>query len=266
MSYKSTFLDNAEYSALDINNRLKKYVTSGLEDPFTNGVPYNASKLNDLTAPLSTKGVVPETDGKCKVSIDTTEKTVTIATGTCFFDNGTDIEITSGETLPYVAGVKNYVYVKSDLSANEIKPHCTTTEPSGDYVLLAEISTNEILTDKRQYATGKLVGYQSNFNIPKKISYTMNTLPDSIDLEGYYTCIVVQGQDCCGIYDNGTYYSVGARYNGTTVSTEYLLTRSVGGANSYKNYIKVEIDGTTLNITEKYIEGSGSLPFTLYAF
>ena len=35
MGYKVSFLDNAEYGAADINNRLKKYVTSGIADPFT---------------------------------------------------------------------------------------------------------------------------------------------------------------------------------------------------------------------------------------
>ena len=144
MGYESSFLPNKIYGATDINNRLKKYVTSGVADPFVNGVPYNAGKLNDLTNPLATAGVVPSTDLGCKVTINTTEKTVTILSGVCFFDSGTAIEIdASGVTLPYTAGQKNYVYVKSDLVANKVEPYCTTDAPTGDYVLLAEVSESE---------------------------------------------------------------------------------------------------------------------------
>ena len=112
MSYKSSFLDNDSYGAADINNRLKKYVTSGVADSFVDGVPYNASKMNDFTVPISIKGVVPESIATCKCSISTAAKTVTIAVGTCFFENGTDIEITSSHSMPYVAGVKKLCLCK----------------------------------------------------------------------------------------------------------------------------------------------------------
>ncbi len=219
MGYTATFLHNQSYSALDINKRLSLYVTSGVADPFEDGVPYNAGKLNDLSNPLVNAGVVPSTDLGCKVTINTTEKTVTILSGVCFFDSGTAIEIdASGVTLPYTAGQKNYVYVKSDLVANKVEPYCTTDEPTGDYVLLAEVSESETLTDKRIYARGKLPGYESYFNHSAKKTIT-ETLPygntsKSYDFEGNifenfaFVSWNVSGGKGVGIYSNGNYWTV----------------------------------------------------------
>ena len=174
MSYTFTFMDNATYGASDVNAALAQLVTSGIADPFTDGVPYNASKLNDIIYAVSTAGVVPDTVSACKVTQDADETTVHIAAGTAFFSDGSRITFdVEGETLPYTEGVKQYVYLLAAPEENRNYPVCSAAEPSGDYVMLAEIGADGTLTDKRTYAKGKLPGYQSNVGTTMKIDDTL---------------------------------------------------------------------------------------------
>ena len=174
MGYKSYFHDDCVYSAEDVNIALSQFVTSGIEDPFEDGVPYNATKLNDITYAVSSAGVIPSTNTSCKCSVDSEKNTVHIAAGTAFFSDGKRITFdTDGETLAYETGVKNYVYLKSVPSENRCYPICGSEQPSGDTVMLAEISADGVLTDKRTYARGKLPGYQSNVDVLMKIDDTI---------------------------------------------------------------------------------------------
>lgn len=172
MGYKCFFVDNEEYSAADVNNALKVFVTGGIEDPFTDGTAYHVGKLNDMTAVLSTAGIVPETDLSCKCIIDKEEKSVFISKGTVFLNNGTRVVFdVEGTKLTYSQGETNYVYVLFSESENKSYPICSVSSPaeSEDFVMLAEISADGTLIDKRKYARGKLPGYQSNAGFPMYI-------------------------------------------------------------------------------------------------
>lgn len=170
MPYESTFHDNASYGASDVNAALAQLVTSGIADPFKDGVPYNASKLNEIIHGIAMPGVVPETDTSCKCILNADVHTVRISAGTAFFADGSRITFDmEGETLPYTEGVKQYVYLLAAPEENRCYPVCSAAEPSGDYVMLAEISADGKLTDRRTYAKGKLPGYQSDYNMGKKI-------------------------------------------------------------------------------------------------
>lgn len=170
MPYESTFHDNASYGASDVNAALAQFVTSGIADPFTDGVPYNASKLNEIIHGIAMPGVVPETDTSCKCILNTDAHTVRISAGTAFFADGSRITFDmEGETLPYTPGRKQYVYLRAAPEENRCYPVCSAAEPSGDYVMLAEISADGTLTDRRAYAKGKVPGYQSDYNMGKKI-------------------------------------------------------------------------------------------------
>lgn len=165
MSYKYSFCDNMEYGAEDVNGIVQRLVASGVADPFADGVAYNASKLNDVNYTVYDPGVVPSSVTTLQVTKQS-DGVVSVAPGLAFFANGSTIEVTSAETLSYEQGVKNYVYVKQDLAAqNRNYPACTTSAPAGDFVLLAEISADGTVTDKRKYARGKVPGYQSNANV-----------------------------------------------------------------------------------------------------
>lgn len=162
MAYKYSFADNEIYSAEDLNAITRRLVTSGIEDSFTDGVAYNVSRFNEQGKLLYTSGIVPENCMTLKVAADGEGK-ILINPGKAFFDDGAFIEIEAGgESLSYVSEARNYVYLKNDLlNSNVCYPCCTTDEPTGDYVLLAEIDETGVISDKRAYAKGRLPGYQS---------------------------------------------------------------------------------------------------------
>ncbi|MBQ3181751.1 MAG: hypothetical protein IJB50_03230, partial [Clostridia bacterium] len=140
MSYKFTFADNEVYTATDVNNITKRLVTAGVEDSFSDGVAYNVSKFNEATGKLLyTSGTVPESCNSLKVE-KSSDSEILINPGCAFFKDGAVIEIEAGgETLPYVSGSKNYVYLQNDLTnTNKCYPACSVDLPTGDYVMLAE--------------------------------------------------------------------------------------------------------------------------------
>lgn len=193
MGYKFSFLDNKEYSADDINAITRRLVTVGVADSFVNGTPYNTTKINDVIKAISHSGVVPEVVTACKV-VAVDDNNIQISEGLAFFESGTSIEIDSGGViLQFVGGVKNYVYVKSNLAANTIAPYCSVEAPVGDYVMLAEIDADGTIVDKRRYAKGKLAGYQSNAGHMLEVDWTgdpisvVNTSDPPFEKQIYFT-------------------------------------------------------------------------------
>lgn len=175
MAYKFSFADNGIYGADDLNNITKRLVTSGVADTFADGVPYNVSQINSAGECLYSSGVVPETVSTLKVTADNEAGTVLIYPGTAFFADGAVMEIEAGgHELIFTPGTKHYVYLKNDLTAsNTCYPACTIEAPEGDFVPLAEIEEDGMVTDTRTYAMGKLPGYQSNALSALKIEDTV---------------------------------------------------------------------------------------------
>lgn len=175
MAYNFSFADNGIYGAEDLNKITSRLVSSGVEDSFTDGVPYNLSSLNESGTLLYSNGAVPESVFTLKVVSGNSDNTVLINPGTAFFNDGSVIEIEAGgHELEFTVGAKNYVYLKNDLvTSNTSYPVCSVESPSGDFIPLAEIEENGTITDKRIYAKGKLPGYASNAN-------TFLTITDSV--------------------------------------------------------------------------------------
>lgn len=224
MSYKYRFSDNSEYGAEDLNDLVKSLVSSGVADVFSDGVPYNASILNGVVSAAYLSGVVP-TDVSTLAVTKLSSGVVQIAPGTAFFADGSTISVTEAEKLSYVPGVKHYVYLKQDLTAqNRNYPACTAEAPTGDFVLLAEIAADETVTDKRTYAKGKVPGYQSNANISLEAEQSLSfeavgTKSFTVDLgTNNYSRVFV-------VCDDGNYGSIGM-YNFTDGS--YFSTYNVG--------------------------------------
>lgn len=201
MSYSYSFVSNNVYDAESINEITKRLVTKGVEDMFEDGVPYNFSHVNTISKNISTMGVIPENNTSLKV-IDNgkadDEYSLTISEGTAFFEDGSTITIyDGGETLPYIRGQKNYVYLHRDLNLNKNMPKVTLTEPEGDFVPLAEIDEDGTITDTRIFAKGKLPGYMSDYNMSKKIEVTMTGGQAEIDLGGtnykVFTILIYNG-------------------------------------------------------------------------
>lgn len=268
MPYTSTFHDNAVYGASDINDALAQLVTSGIADPFTDGAPYNAKKLNGIIYAVSSAGVVPATDSSCKCTVDKTAHTVHIAPGTAFFDDGSRITFDiEGETLSYAAGIKQYVYLMSAPAENRCYPVCSATEPSGDYVMLAEISPDGTLTDKRTYARGKLPGYQSNVDTVMRIDDTIVLNAVSPGAANYgpaqytislgtnnYTTLLYQAQYALAVYDivSGNYLSLyldHGEYYANRTSISIMAGEQDGFYQSVHAYAVIEKSGNELHLT-----------------
>ena len=287
MSYKYSFADNESYSAEDINAITKRLVTSGVSDSFSDGVPYNVSKLNEAGQLLYTAGIVPESCLTLKVE-RSGEGKVTINPGIAFFEDGSVIEIEAGgEVLSYATGAKNYVYLKNDLlNTNTSYPCCTTDEPIGDYVLLAEIDETGMVSDKRTYAKGKLPGYQSVvgnvMRLKKTISITTETktsnLSKSVSFDigpNNFGYILVYRDfaeapyntqyPCLGIYDiaNQKYRSFWATsrvvtggvyartFQATADEEKLILENNMHGSSYYTSSLSasVELDNDILTLT-----------------
>ncbi len=284
MAYKYSFADNEAYGASDINAITKRLVTSGIEDSFADGVAYNVSNLNEMGKVIYTQGVVPESCLTLKV-VAASDGKILINPGLAFFADGSVIEIVDGgEEMSYVTGAINYVYLKNDLlNMNVSYPYCGTEAPEGDYVMLAEISENGAITDKRTYARGKLPGYQSFAgNVMRIQEYMGITGTDS----GYYTAsrtfdignnnfeyiltyvkrsnvgLSTGTFPCLGIYDISEQSYLGfhchnentnAQGNHTSylasVSEKSLFIRDYPSDSSYEVYLKFAIDNGKLTVT-----------------
>ena len=241
MSYEYGFADNIAYGAEDINKLVRSLVSSGVSDGFENGRSYNAEDINGIVKTVCSDGVVPDSVDTLKVSKISNGK-IAIASGLAFFADGSTIRVTSAHEMSYTQGVKNYVYLKQDLTEqNRSYPVCSENGPSGDYVLLAEIEPDGSVTDKRKYAQGKYPGYQSNANgtmvIEKdiQINEKSGSISFTIDMgtNNYSRVFVVADKYLSdeafdgrmGVYSltDGTYFCVSAHDDWAHSSTEHII-------------------------------------------
>lgn len=276
MSYRYSFADNETYSAEDLNKFFSRIVSSGIEEHFDDGVPYNLSKINDAGACIYTDGVVPETELSLKV-IKNGDK-AEILPGAAFFKDGAVIEIYETESLDIISGVKNYVYLKNDLEeGNACYPEVSDEEPSENFVLLCEIN-GETVTDMRKYAKGKLPFYSSNAFYKMEISDDIHIINDKAEESKTYDIgnntfghILAVGKDLLGIYEinSGKYLSFAKHseksnclhtdklcmWHGSYYELCGKITLSEG---------KLSVSFTFSNTADGYFEGV--VPITLYLF
>lgn len=129
---------------------------------FMNTVSYAAADVNSIRATLSTKGVLPDSVNSCKVVAGSASGKIKISPGTAFFDDGTRITVDSaGFELTYSASAKNYVYLFNNKTANKCEAKAAAVSPSGDYVMLAEVSNAGVITDRREYAKCRIPSFDS---------------------------------------------------------------------------------------------------------
>ena len=123
---------------------------------FKNNVIYGAEDINGIRATMLTKGVIEDTVDSCKAVIS--EGKVAVSEGQAVFTDGTRIKIDSeGVELDYVVGSKNYVFFLNNSLAEICEVKVGLSLPEDDYILIAEIDSEGILTDKRNFAQVKAV-------------------------------------------------------------------------------------------------------------
>lgn len=162
MSY--SFVDNKLYGTDDINNITKNLVGGGIA-PFPTKDSYSISDLNSLSSAVVESGVCR--DGfKCSLS----GNVVTIAEGVLYFENGVCLTVDEGgyevEVMPSTAG---YICAHFDDEKQEAEIiFCTQLPSIGFNVMLAEISAEGVISDKRVFARSKIGTLGTN----SKVTFT----------------------------------------------------------------------------------------------
>ena len=149
-----TFLDNQEVTAQDLNN-----IAIDLGDAEYSHFPENppqsaVSALNQITADLTTKGVLLS-GNRCMVTYASNK--IYVDTGIIVFESGAKKRIETTQTLDFISGGTNYVYAIHDTSANKISLVNATANPaSGDYVALAAVAADGSVTYTAPLSTAKV--------------------------------------------------------------------------------------------------------------
>ena len=142
---------------------------------------FGADELNSITSALVHGGIL-NSGNKCIPSISSGN--VIISDGIIVFASGVKKKITEAVSVPLEA--KTYIYALNDTVTNTCSIIVSATEPtSGDYIMVAEVDSNKVLTDKRRMATSKVVfattpgAIQSetkriDFNGGQHLSYVFN--------------------------------------------------------------------------------------------
>lgn len=130
---------------------------------FIDNVSYGAHDINDIRADIATKGVVPEYDSSLEVIKSGNRYAVMM--GVALFDDGSKLEVdVDGVDIAPQTGVKNYVWLERRDALNDAIVKCTTTEPAGMFVKLAEINIDGSVVDKREYGRMRVPAYGSNIS------------------------------------------------------------------------------------------------------
>ena len=164
MGYKCSFMDNEAYTAQDVNDAIGRIAGDGAA--FSDA----GDTLADLNTALA--GIVGSGTQLCGCGVTETDGVYKIGAGTCFMEDGSQITFDSdGYEITPEAEVKNYVYVKRNVTENTIDVIVSQTPGSGDFVPLAEIAEDGSVSDTRKFATAKVV-LKSGQNIPAR-SFTV---------------------------------------------------------------------------------------------
>ena len=130
---------------------------------------YNNYDLNALRGDICTKGVIRDdtTNNMLVVSVNST--TVRILSGYALFEDGAKVKVDSeGTTVAKETSGRHYIYCKRTATGADF--HAGISAPTGNYVLLAEV-TGTTVTDKREYSAFKITrGLGNGYFVKKNIS------------------------------------------------------------------------------------------------
>ena len=251
MAISYSFVDNKLYGTEDINNITKNLVGGGVA-PFPSKGSYSLSDLNSLTSALVESGVCR--DGlKCSIS----SGVVTISKGVLYFENGVCLTIDNkGYEVEIIPNTSGFVCAHFDDVKQEADIMFYESLPtSGFNILLAEISADGIVSDKRTFARSKVGTLGTNCSV-LFIPTEENNYRYKGDLSRFNYALLL-GKESTG--DGGFFYGV---YNLKKESFEYVIRaeRNNGGAPYYKGYVYHTTTGLTVSITdgELYVSETGT--------
>lgn len=157
MAIKYSFVDGASYGPEDINGITSSLVGAGVA-PFLTKDSYNVSDLNVLTEALVEEGVQLE-GCKCAASdVGTQNMSVSVGQGIVFFASGARLEVDSdGYTVAVTPNTAGYIYAyfNSTLQTADIL-FAEELSTDGESVVLAQLTVDGVLKDKRVFARSKV--------------------------------------------------------------------------------------------------------------
>jgi hypothetical protein len=236
----------------------------GTTSSFVTGNTYGFDDLNNIIKNAMGKGVTTA-GSKCEV-IKVSDQ-VKITEGTIVFDSGATLKISSsGLFLNYVSGVKNYIYGINNIITNKIYAETSETIPTGDFVMLAEIGVDGVLTDKR-------VTCVATVNFPTMADTRMETF--DLSFTGVVPTTITKSIPISNIKkllidlgNNDTYESI-TTYNVSAETFNYFCRYSSSSVYSGKNsseaiiYYASNGDHVKLTLTISQTETELILSFTL---
>lgn len=155
----TTFEDNQAVTLADLNNvavDLGATTFSAFSEE-----KFGVDKLNQITADLVTAGILRTEDaGELGLEIGCrptyANGIVTIGHGTIVFASGAKAYIDAPVEVEAAAG--SYIYALNDILTGRASLQAAESEPTeGDLVMLASISAEGVLTDKRTVAKSKVL-------------------------------------------------------------------------------------------------------------
>lgn len=155
MSIIYSFFDNQTIGVDELNKITSRLITDGVAR-----TPSSVSDLNSFVADIAQTGIIPESDESLKVTAE--NGILTVNKGTAIFQNGSIIELTEPETMPYLTDRKQYVYLVSDMASNRAYLDVSNEEAEFENKVPLAIIQNGTVTDKRYYSRGKLAYYASS--------------------------------------------------------------------------------------------------------
>lgn len=160
MGYKCRFLDNASYTAQDVNSAFCGITGSGTMFSDTGDTldDFNTAFSELVGAGTQLCGCKAEKDG---------EK-YKIGAGVCFLADGSQIEFDEdGYEFKPIDGEKCYVYIRRNIISNSIDIVVSENECSSEDVPIAEISAEGEITDTRTFAEAKIL-LKTGQSVPKR--------------------------------------------------------------------------------------------------
>lgn len=145
--------------AVDLGDTTFKY--------FENNKPYAVEELNQITSDLVSSGVLRTGEnGALGCEAVLANNKIYVQAGVIVFESGAKIRITEPVEIGLVAGT--FIYALYDSTTGRASIEVSESTPSGDYVLLAQVNADGVITDRRCCCVSKAITAADAKNVYKE--------------------------------------------------------------------------------------------------
>lgn len=262
MAVSILFLDNETYGANDVNKAFSRLTTQGVSLFQDTGAPL--TNLNTAVSNLVESGVELYNIDACKVTSN--EGIYQIMPGTAWIGDGSSITIDSEPyQLNVTDGVLQYVYFQRNIGMNTIDIVVSSIKPPEDALLLATISADGTVTDRRTYAKTKVAPATANIVIEKQTGFFYVSTTDPYNMQiniGYgafsHIQFVYDAQQKCDICSDYITLAEGVEQTVEVLQVHRSSSRGVDA--------KITKNGNILDIQFMAADWPGSHNFKLILF